>query len=238
MKRLKELTGAYGLTVLGLVLAALVFTACKKDNDYHNNNMPAAGLMAFNLSPDKPAVGFTLGGNRLGNVPLDYSNYSSVYLPVTPGNREVRSVEFYTGSTIAISNTNFADSAYYSVFLLGANGNYRNVVVKDDVELLTPAAGKAWVRYINAIPDSTPAPVVTIGTTIENAAYASISPFRQVNTGQLVTSVSNGGSINANRTLTIDENRVYTILLIGLPGATDPANAVQIRFIQNGTATD
>ena len=238
MKTFKNSIGSYGLAVLAMAFTVLVFAACKKNNDFVNNNMPAAGVMAFNLSADAPAVGFTFNGNGLSNAPIGYSNFTGVYLPVTPGSKEVRSVEFYSGSTIAISNNNFADSMYYSTFLLGANGNYRNLVVKDEAESLTPATGKAWVRYINAIPDSSATPVVTIGGTVENAAYATISPFRQVNAGQLATSISNGGSINANRTITIEENRIYTILMIGLPNTTDPAKAIQIRFVQNGTATD
>jgi len=141
------------------------------------------------------------------------------------------------GTTIAISSTTFADSAYYSAFVMGANGNYRNVVVKDEVDLVTPVAGKAWVRYVNAIPDSVSTPSVTVGTNTESAPYATVSAFAQVDAGPVNIAVTNGGSINATRTITMEENKVYTVLLAGLPGATDPVNAVQIRFITNGTAT-
>jgi Domain of unknown function (DUF4397) len=236
MKKLKNAIGSYGLPLAGLLLTVLLFAACKKE-DPNTVYTPVAGVMAFNLAPDKAAVGFTLSGNLLGNAPLNYTGYTGVYLPVYTGTREVRSVEYYMGSTIASSSMNFADSAYYSAFLLGANGNYRNLVVKDELESITPVAGKAWVRYVNAIPDSTSAPAITIGVDNENAAYATVSAFRQVNAGSVNTAVSNGSTINASRNLTLEENKVYTILFVGLPNPTDPANAVQIRFIQNGTAT-
>jgi len=233
MKRLKQVMGSYGLPLLGLVLTVFVFAACKKD-DTEPVHTPNAGVMAFNLAVDKPAVGFALSGNTLGNTPLNYTGYTGVYLPVYTGTREVRTFDYYMGTTIAISSTTFADSAYYSAFVMGANGNYRNVVVKDEV---APVAGKAWVRYVNAIPDSVSTPSVTVDTNTESAPYATISAFTQVNAGPVNIAVSNGGSINATRTITMEENKVYTVLLAGLPGATDPANAVQIRFITNGTAT-
>ncbi len=236
MKKLKNVIGSYGLPLAGLLLTVLLFTACKKE-DPKTIYTPAAGVMAFNLAPDKPAVGFTLSGNTLGNTVLNYTGYTGVYLPVYTGTREVRSVDYYMGSTIAISNNNFADSAYYSAFLLGANGNYRNVVVKDEVDLLTPVAGKAWVRYVNAIPDSASTPAITVGTNNENAPYATVAAFRQVNAGSVNFAISNGSTVNASRTINLEENKIYTVLFLGLPNPTDPANAAQIRFIQNGVAT-
>jgi hypothetical protein len=222
----------------GLILTSLLFTACKKDTtDYPRT--PAAGLMAFNLSPDKTGIGFTLSGNNLSGTVLNYTNYTGVYLPIYLGDREVKSFDYNTGATIATTTASFADSNYYSAFLLGANGNYRNVVVKDDLNPLTVASGKAWVRYINAIPDSTSNPMVTIGeSTINgNAPYATVSAFAQVNAGSVNTAVSNGSTISASRTITLEENKVYTILLVGLPNQTDSAKAVQVKYILNGTVT-
>ncbi len=223
---------------VALLLGALVLSACKKDNP-EIINTPAAGLMAFNLAADKSAIGFTLSGNQLGNQPLGYSNFTGVYLPIFVGNREVRSFDYNTGSTLAISNGSFADSSYYSVFLLGANGVYRNLLVKDELETLDFVAGKAWVRYINAIPDSSTTPVITIGesTVSETAPYATVSAFKQVTAGSVNTAISIGGNISATRTITLEANKIYTVLFSGLPGQTDPNQAVQIRFVQNGTVT-
>ena len=236
MKKLKNVIGSFTLPLAGLLLTMLLFAACKKEGPKMVHT-PAAGLMAFNLATDKPAVGFTLSGNTLGNAALNYTGYTGVYLPVFTGNREVRSVDYFMGTTIAISNNNFTDSSYYSAFLLGANGNYRNVIVKDEVESLTPVAGKAWVRYVNAIADSASASVIAIGANNENAPYATVSGFRQVNTGAVSFAINNGSTINASRTINLEENKIYTVLFLGLPNQTDPANAVQIRFIQNGIAT-
>jgi len=221
-----------------ILVTALLFAACVKSDNNDYLQQPAAGLMAFNLAPDKPAIGFTLSSNSLGNTTINYTGYTGTYLPIYLGDREVRSFDYFTGSTLALANGSFADSMYYSAFLIGADGNYRNVVVKDELAPLTVVPGKAWVRYINAIVDSTNSPTVTIGEGIsETAPYASVSSFAQVNTGSVSIAVNNGSNISATRTITIEENKVYTVLFVGIPNATDPDKAVQIKFIQNGTVT-
>ncbi len=239
MKRLLNVMRYAARPIAGLFLITLLFTACKKDDAPGYVNTPAAGLMAFNLAPDKSPVGFTLSGNNLGNAGLDYTGFTGAYLPIYVGSRELRSFDYNTGSTIAISNGEFKDSLYYSAFLLGANGVYRNVLVNDQLDSLAVVPGKAWVRYINAIPDSAANQTITIGTGTENpinenAPFASVSGFRAVAAGPVNTAVNNGTNISVNRTIDMEENKIYTVLFVGLPDQTDPARAVQIRFIQNG----
>lgn len=227
---------------LGLSLSAVLLSACNKNDDDNNTRIPAAGLMAFNLAPDQSAAVFALSGNNLGNAALGYTSFTGGYLPIYIGSREVRSYDFNSQTTLALSNATFSDSAYYSAFLLGNNGTYKNVVVQDQLDSLAFATGKTWVRYINAIPDSTAAPTVTIASGSETpinetAAYGNVSAFKQVSAGTVNTSVSNGGTISSNRSITLEENKAYTILFVGLPNQTDSTRAVQIRFIQNGTIT-
>lgn len=241
MKKISGVMKNFLKPLAGLSLMALVFASCKK-NDSDFTPTPVAGLMAFNLAADKPAVAFTLSGNFLGSNILAYTNYTGAYLPIYTGTREVRAIDYSNNNTLAISTGNFADSSYYSVFLTGANGNYRSVLVKDELQPLTAASGKAWVRYINAVPDSTVAPVVTITANGDNvistgAAYATVSNFVQVNAGTVNTAISNGTTVSANRAITLEENKVYTVLFVGLPSPTDASSAVQVKFIQNGTVT-
>lgn len=236
----KKIIG-FARPMAALLLMAMLFTACKKeDTEIPQQPSTAAGLMAFNLAPDQAAVGFTLSNNPLRTPALGYTDFTGLYLPVYIGNREVRSVDYYTGSTIALTNATFADSMYYSVFVLGYNGNYRNVLVKDELQSLTATAGKAWVRYVHAIADSAARPVVNIsaGAVNETAAYARVSAFAPVDAGSVMVTVKDGANINANRTFTLEANRVYTFLLVGIPGASDSGKAVQIRYIANGSIAD
>ena len=237
MKRLFQNVGMNRMTIMGLFAMAILFTACSK-NDNDNVEVPSSGLMLFNLAPDKPSVGFTISGNQIGNVALGFTNYSGTYLPIYAATRELRSFDLNNGSTIASSTENFQDSSYYSAFLIGNAGVYRNVVVKDDYSTVTPVAGKAWVRYINAIPDTISRPDVTIAGVTEGAVFGTVSAFKQVNAGAVSVSISSG-AFNANRSITLAENKIYTVLFVGLPsGTTDPNLAAQVKFIENGTASN
>lgn len=237
MKKMFDTLRSYRLPILGLALTAILFTACSKNDDGDYVQPPVAQLMTFNLAPDKPSVGFALSGNQLGNFPLGYISYSGGYLPIYPGNRELRSFDASSGSTIALNTITYEDSTYYSAFLVGTTGQYRNVVVKDNYDVVVPAAGKAWVRYINAVTDTSATPSVTIAGSTEQVVFGEVSPFIQVNAGDVATAISNGGDINASRTISMAENKIYTVLFVGQPApTTDPNLAVQIKFIENGTA--
>lgn len=242
MKRFVIAMQHYAKPAAGLLLAAALFAACKKDEDMEPRT-PVAGLMIFNAAPDQNAVSVNLSGTSNNTAPIAFNSYSGSYIPVYTGSREMKSFDYNSGTTLALSNVEFADSGYYSAFILGTNGNYRNVVVKDAFDSVQATTGKAWVRYINAIPDSSgAAPAVTIGaggTDVinETGNYGSVSSFVTINAGQVNISVNNGENVSATRDVTLEENKVYTILLTGIPGSTNPAQAVQVKFIQNGAVT-
>lgn len=226
---------------MGILLFAVLFSACKKD-DTSNARTPAAGLMAFNLTIDKAAVGITLSGNNLINAPLNYTSYTGAYVPVYVGSREVKSYDFNSATVLATSNQVFQDSAYYSLFVVGNNGSYHNIISYDSLNSLVPTTGQAFVRYINVIPDSTVSPLVTLssnGTNVisNNTAFGTISGFTKVNAGNIVVGVNSGDSIAATRTIAVEESKAYTILLTGIPRAVDTVKAVHIKFVTNGTIT-
>jgi hypothetical protein len=229
----------FSLLAIGVVIfLGLSFSACKKNLDVDNTPTPVAGLMAFNLVPDKGAINVALSGNSLAHSPLDYTGYTGTYLPIYPGSREVASYEYNSSTPFATTTQNFEVNKYYSVFTVGAGGTYRNVVVNDAVDSLPDSTGKAFVRYINAIPDSSK-PVVTIsgsGKDIESnsASFGSVSNFSALDTGEVTLKVSNGTTISAIRTITLEKGKVYTVLLVGVPGSSDPAKLVAIRYVTNG----
>ncbi|MEO6721598.1 MAG: hypothetical protein ABIN67_14620 [Ferruginibacter sp.] len=167
-----------------------------------------------------------------------------MYKPIFTGARQVEAFDYGTATPFATTSQTFAENKYYSSFTVGANGSYRNVVVEDELNkldtLATTATGKGFVRYVNAIADSTNPAIVSItkGASVinGNAAYATVSEFKTVDTGNVVLNVS-VGSATANRTIAVEKGKIYTVLLVGVPGSTDSAKAVQIKFIQNGQVT-
>lgn len=222
----------------GIVASSLILISCSKDNG-DIVRQPVAGLMAYNLASDRSPVGFSISGNTFGNAPLYYTNFTGGYLPIYTGTRELRSFDFNTGSTLAISNGSFRDSGYYSVFLMGMGGKYANVVTEDRLDTLTAQSGKSWVRFVNAIPDSTSTPVVNVnaGEYMHAAGYRTVTGFTAINSGNVDLILNNEITTPLTRSITLEQNKVYTVMFIGNPAAIDTTLKPQIRFVQNGTVT-
>lgn len=231
------------LISMGVALLSGFLVSCNK-KDAVSTPIPAAGLLVFNLAPDKEAVGFALSGNIINNSPLSYTSFNGFYQNIYTGTRDIEAFSF-TDSVFAKSSFTFDNNGQYSIFLTGYNGKYQNITVKDEIDSAA-TADKAYVRFINAIPDSVNAPKVTItagGSTITDAtaAFNSVTPFTAVAGGDVKIVVSNGTTISAERTMPLVNGKVYTALLVGVPGSTDEFRKVQIRYIENGSlpaATD
>jgi hypothetical protein len=240
MKRIfssfRSVAGVAGILTAGVIL----LSACSKFHDDNNNENPVAGLMSFNLAPDQPGIDIELSGNLLTNQSLGYGSYSGNYQLIYPGNREVKTTQAGSDSSVATQAYTFMPQQYYSLFVTGANGNYQNVVTNDNLDSLTATTGKAFVRYINAIPDSTK-PAVTIASGSnnvfnDNASFNHVSDFKAIDAGNVSITINNGSTINnVNRSITLEQGKVYTVLLGGLPAATDSTKAVQIKYITNGS---
>ena len=219
----------------------IAFSACKKTVN-NNTHAPAAGLMAFNLSPDSTSIGFSIGGSKLTSSPLGFTEYTGKYLGVSPGTQDVSVIDFTSGAQLATTNQLFADSAYYSAFFVGTTGNYKNIIVKDNFDSLSSTSGQAYVRYVNAVTDSSLKPNVTIASNGTNvfdttSTFSTVSEFKGITPGNITVNVNAETSVNSSRTITVDQGKIYTILLVGSPTATDSTKAVQIKFIQNGQVT-
>jgi len=227
------------LVISGITAMIVFFASCSKTND-NGNTVPVSGLMAFNLAPDMNGIGITLSGNVLPGAPLFYTNYTGGYFRTFPGTRSITAYDYFITRPISSSQASLEPGKYYSLFIVGANNNYSNLVTKDNLDSLT-ANGQAYIRYVNAIPDSSK-PQVTINAggkdvVNEHAAFTNASEFVPVNAGNVTININNGSNIQAGRTINVEASKIYTVLLTGLPGAKDSAQSVQIKYVQNGTAS-
>lgn len=225
--------------ISGITVMIVFFAACSKTND-NGNTVPVSGLMAFNLAPDMKGIGITLSGNVLPGAPLFYTNYTGGYLGAYPGTRSITAYDYFVTRPISSSQASLEPGKYYSLFVVGANNNYSNLVTKDNIDSLT-VNGQAYIRYVNAIPDSSK-PKVTInagGKDVinEQAAFTNASDFVPVNAGNVTININNGGNIQAGRIISVEASKIYTVLLTGLPDAKDSAQSVQIKYIENGTVS-
>ncbi|MDF2193263.1 DUF4397 domain-containing protein [Paraflavitalea sp. CAU 1676] len=231
------------IPVLLVVSTGVLLSSCLKDKDGNNPDIPAGALMSFNLAPDQPGLLIRLSGNLLTQTPLAYTNYSGAYQSIYAGNRQIDAFNVNNNKQISASSFNFETGKYYSLFITGADSAYRNIVAVDNFDSLSAADGKAYVRYINAITDSVNAPTVTIaagGNNVVNepAPYTRVSEFTAINPGSISIAVKNNNGVDASRTISVEQKKIYTILLVGKPGAADANQQVQIKFIGNGTLSD
>lgn len=240
---MKKFFGRNVAAALLVLSAAFVFSSCLKDKDNDDGqNVPAAGLMTFNLAPDQQSLEVRLSGSSLTQQPLGYGNYTGNYQRIYTGDRQIQAFDYPATAPLAQKNFNFEQDKVYSLFFVGRDSAYENVVTEDDVDSTIISSGKAYVRYINAITDSVNTPTVKItagGTSIadEPAEFKHVSAFTAVAPGDIAIAVKNNSNVDVNRTISLQADRAYTILLSGVPGATDEATKPQIKFIQNGLVT-
>lgn len=227
--------------MLAAVCSMLVFTSCMKSKD--TPQIPSAALMAFNLVPDVPGVTFALSGNALTNTPLQFNAYTGSYLNIYVGSRTASAYEGYSNTLMASKEANFEQDKFYSLFAVGYDNAYKSVVTLDKYDSLSGSNGKAYVRFINGVADSVTASTVKVnsgGTDVIDATaiLGDVGEFTAVDPGDIAVSIAGGADINASRTFAVQARKVYTILLIGIPGATEDTKKVQVRYVEMGTLAE
>src|ERR1700712_884592 len=115
------------VVTVSVMMGAMFFTACKKSNN-EIPNVKVAALMAFNLAPDKSAIGINLSGSNLVASPIGYTGFTGSYLQIYPGTRTIQAFD-NSNNAFATSDYTFDTSRYYSLFVIGNNGAYKNLVV-------------------------------------------------------------------------------------------------------------
>ena len=228
-----------GLLVGCLLGAVALFSACKDDD---NNNMQpdVAGFMAFNLAPDQSAIGLSLSGNQLRS-PLPYMSYTGGYVAIYPGDRSTDAFSYDNGNTLATATQTYVPQKYYSAFVIGTKDNYQNIIVNDGLDTLNAAKGKAYVRYINALTGTTTTDVqISNDTSVlftGEAAYGQVSPFMALDASAITIAIGDGNKVDTSRTITLEDQKAYTVLFAGNPEGDQPTDSVQIRYVENGTLT-
>lgn len=225
--------------LLGVVTAGIMVSSCNKLDDGDDGQAAVSGLMGFNLASDQQAIIMALNGNTISNAPLAYGNYTGTYVAVYSGNRNIRSFNSTSGAELVSTDVILDTNKYYSSFLLGVNNSYSHLIVHDDFEGMSSTTGKAYFRYIQSIPGANPVNVVMSsgGTELLNdqASFGSITDFASADPGTLDITLSNGTNIDTSRSINLEAKKVYTILLMGHPDATNQEKRPQVKFILNGT---
>lgn len=234
-KQFSFLSKAFVLSFFAI--AALAACSSDDNNDYYFDYDQVAGLMAVNTVTDTEPIQVTLSGNYLGPA-LNYRAYTGGYLNIFPGSRSTNSLSPYSGNTLSSVDFTYEKGHYYSVFVTGEKGDYKNIIVEDSLEQLAVTDSTAYVRFVNAIPGEATPEVNIIAdndslltTTID---YQEVSEFTAIPAEEISVSANNQDNINVERTLNLEAQKVYTILIVGDPGNSDSFKRTQIRYIENG----
>lgn len=230
-----------GFLLIGILALTTAFVGCKKDHD-DTPEPDVAGLMVFNLIPDQPSVGFSLSGNNLGS-PLEYLGYTGGYLSIFPGSRSADAYSGSNGNTLTSEKKTFLAEKYYSLFAVGTDEEYKNIIVNDGLDTLNAEEGHAYVRFVNAITGVEGPLQVKIededgaNTLFEgDADFGDVSDFYSLENGTIAFQVFSGEDTLQTREIELENRKAYTVLLADDEG-TEEEPAVQIRYVENGTLT-
>lgn len=219
-----------------LALSCVLLQSCLKKKQIDPPTISA--LMIANLAHDRPNVGFAIGNANITSAVLGFLNYTTDYAAVYAGDSKVRAYFANNpNSVIAVAETSFEEEQFYSSFLIGGGGNYKNLVVNDRLHNLPIISGKAYVRYVYAIPDSSSSIVSVsvddVPAMSESARFGNVSSFVAVNAGSLNVKTNNFSNISTSLSALIEEKKIYTIVLAGNPASAN-ADSVQTKVIENG----
>ena len=217
-----------------LLCAFTIFSlaSCQKENPSYEY-IPSSGVMAYNLAPDLPAVAFTVGTVPISGA-LNFSGHTANYVPVTTGEKLWGAMNLNSGAMISSQNSTFNENEKYSAFLVGYNGVYKTVLSVDQAGVEGRINGKAWVRYINAIADSSSAMNVSIAGQAESAVYGTVSEYRPLDAGLVTVGISSTNQFDVSQTLTLEQDKLYTVLFVGNPAANSDQLRPQARLVMNG----
>jgi hypothetical protein len=217
-----------------IVCMALLFSSCLK-NSVSNYAPPVSLVSFFQASPDETSLDIYFNSNKVNLSPIAYGTGLD-YFRAYSG---VRTINFYTSG---VMNQVFSDTAtlkpnlVYSLFLTNKPNQPELVLLNDTIN--QPQPNTASVRFVNLSPDAPNADLVLNNVvTVTNKAYKGFSSFLPVtgNTAYNIQ-VKQAGTSTVLATLsnvTLNTNRVYTIIFSGLVSGTTTADQPVIYYVTN-----
>lgn len=197
------------MKLLPFVFAAVLFTACDKDDDDDPIEVrDKAEVAVIHVSPGTPALDVYQDTTKITASQIAYGSYSGTeanpYVEVNAGAGTFRvtndgSTNFYQG------NLSLAKDKDYSLFIYGVpdNGNVKTLLLEDAGA--APEQGNANIRFLHLAPDAPATSIYWIndsGDTVSNMsniAYIGDSPnpetlsaFEAVPSGNYRVVVSSG----------------------------------------------
>jgi hypothetical protein len=195
-------------------LAAVLLTACKKDN-FDTTNPDAAALNIVNASPGPLAINFYLDNNFVSGPALSFGNQSGYILAFT-GSRRLDISSGGTNVSILADTLDLAKDKYYSVFVVGQNSSLSTVVTEDNTA--DPASGKVKIRFLQLSPDAGSLSLGIEGGAqlFANQEYKTSSGFTEIDPGTFTLEIRNSENAVSEKEVTLTAGNIYTVWSGGL----------------------
>ncbi|SOD20066.1 DUF4397 domain-containing protein [Pedobacter xixiisoli] len=201
-------------SIFAIAIVALASACGKNDTQVTEYG----SLSIYNASPSTATHDVYLNGSKLNSAALPYAG-GVKYTQLTAGTYESKftiaseTASVYTKTGIAVGNNTFS-----TLYLTGNTGSFDGVLVTDDFG--TPAADKAYVRFINLSPDATALDLrIKDATTnlASNQAFKKNSAFAAVDAGAKVFEIKETSASTAKTTVehTLVNGKFYTIIAGG-----------------------
>lgn len=211
------------LKFLFLGVVALSMFSCTNTDDAYFEPANSAHGVIVNASPSSGDLYFFVESTQIGTAPFNYTDARGYY-NFFPGDRTF-SVRDDLGQTLATTQLTLAVGDFFSLFAVNTFNNLELVAYDDSAA--KPEAGLVNVRFINLSPDAGSIDVYTD----TNLNYASDLEFKQatqfisLNAGDYNFVFSNAadGTVLANKEVTLQSGRIYTIYSKGF--TTPPAGS-------------
>lgn len=212
-----------------LAIAAISFLPACKGGDTPTVNVGT--ISVFNASPTLATYDVYLNDLKFNTVALPLGG-GVKYTQITPNTYTAKftvagsSDAVYTKSGLSISNNSFS-----TLYLVGTPGNFDGLFIADNFG--TPAADKAYVRFINLSPDAPALDLAVKDATsslVTNKAYKQHGEFTATAPEATVFTLKETSSGTVKTTLesaTLKAGFFYTIIA---RGKITPANGSERAF--------
>lgn len=219
-------------------LLCFSFSGCMMDDQDVPEPAALAYLSIYHGAPSVTGVDIYIDNVKANTQPFLYSSFSN-YNSFFIGSRNLKFTP-YNGSNNLIDTTiNLVQDKVYSLFITNESNNLKPFVTEDI--WTEPASGKALIRVVHLSPDA-PAVDVTIGDSEErfftNQNYRSISSFKEIDKGTVKLNLKSAGGDDVVVSLpdvSIQEKRIYTIIIKGYMNPEENSNALGLQVITNHT---
>lgn len=228
----KKLQG-YFSTGFVLLFAGILLSSClkSKNDDYVPELSNVLIVNAYTNSPS--GIDFYYGDSKVSSDSYPYSSNSPYYEGLYGGYPLYFTKPTAAGDSIFTKGSAPGGNKNYSIFIAGDNADA--FLIEDN--LITPATGKAAIRFVNASKTAGSVDVTLNGTTFSSGiAFQKNSDFKEVSAEATELNVFAAGTTTnplATYTFTPDPGKSYTIYTRGIKDATDTDKALGIGIVDH-----